>query len=145
VRFLMVDRVLSLEPGKRIEAVKCVSLTEEYLRGHFARRPLVPGALLVEMVAQTLGRLINATYDFRYAIVLAGLDEVRVAHDLEPGRVVTVVGALDSTNPRGSVGHATATSDGREVCSVGRVLYGQMPHPDPEGLRARFRALGGGP
>ena len=143
MRFLMVDRIVALEPGKRIETVKCVSLTEEYLRGHFPRRPLVPGALLIEAVTQSVGRLINATHDFRYGVVLGALDEVRVVPDLEPGRVVTIVGELESTSARGSVGRGTARVDGREVCSVGRLLFAQFPNPDPDGTRARFRALGG--
>lgn len=143
MRFLMVDRVLALEPGKRIEVVKLFGIADEHLRGHFPRRPLVPAALLIEAIAQAVGRLVLETHEYRAATVLAGLDEVTVAHDLPPGRVVTIVGELLSTNPRGSVGRATATADGRIVAAVGRMLYGQFPHPDPEAFRARFRLLDG--
>jgi 3-hydroxyacyl-[acyl-carrier-protein] dehydratase len=143
MRFLMVDRVLALEAGKRIETVKCFGIADECLRGHFPRRPLVPGALLLEALLQTVGRLIMVTHEHRVATVLAALDDVTVAHDLAPGRPVTIVGELLSTNPRGSVGRATATADGRTVASAGRILFGQFPHPDPEDLRARFRALEG--
>jgi 3-hydroxyacyl-[acyl-carrier-protein] dehydratase len=145
MRFLMVDRVLALEPGRRIETLKCFGLADECLRGHFPRRPLVPGALLIEAILQSLGRLIMVTHEHRVATVLAAMDEVTVAHDLGPGRPVTIVGELLSTNPKGSVGRATATADGRVVAAVGRALYGQFPHPDPAGLRARFQALDGPP
>lgn len=144
MRFLMVDRVLALEPGKRIETLKCFGIADECLRGHFSRRPLVPGALLIEATLQTVGRLIMVTHEHRVATVLASMEDVTVVHDLAPGRPVTVVGELLSTNPRGSVGRATGTTaDGRTVVTVGRMLYGQFPHPDPEGLRARFQALEG--
>jgi 3-hydroxyacyl-[acyl-carrier-protein] dehydratase len=103
----------------------------------------VPGALLIEAIAQAVGRLVLETHEYRAATVLAGLDEVTVAHDLAPGRVVTIVGELLSTNPRGSVARATATAEGRPVASVGRLLYGQFPHPDPAAFRARFRRLDG--
>jgi len=142
MRFLMVDRVLSLEPGKRIETMKCPALSEEYFRGHFTRAALVPGALLIESMAQTLGRLITATYDYKVAIALTVMEDVRVTHDLRPGRPITIVGELLGTNPKGSIGKAVATADGREVASVGRMLFGQFPHHDPELVKARFRVLG---
>lgn len=144
MRFLMVDRVLALEPGRRIETLKLPSITEEYFRGHFTHQALVPGSLLIEAMAQAVGRLICATHAYKVSIVLGGLDDLSVVHDLAPGRPVTVVGELLSTSPKGSVASATATADGRVVARVGRMLYGQFPHPDPEALRARFR-LGGDP
>lgn len=142
MRFLMVDRVLSLEPGKRIETLKLPSITEEYFRGHFTRAALVPGSLLIECMAQAVGRLICATHGYAVTIVLTVLEDVTLAHDLPPGRPIHVVGELLGTNPKGSVARASATADGRTVASVGRMLYGQFPHPDPEGLKARFRLAG---
>jgi 3-hydroxyacyl-[acyl-carrier-protein] dehydratase len=142
MRFLMVDRVLVLEPGRRIETLKLPALSEEYFRGHFTNVALVPGALLLESMAQSLGRLITATYDYKVAIALTVVEDARVVHDLRPGRPITIVGELLGTNPKGSIGRAVATADGREVASVGRMLFGQFPHPDPELVRARFRVLG---
>jgi 3-hydroxyacyl-[acyl-carrier-protein] dehydratase len=142
MRFLMVDRVLSLEPGKRIETLKLPSLSEEYLRGHFTRAAFVPGALLIETIAQSLGRLITATYDYKVAIALTVVEDARVVHDLRPGRPIHVVGELLGTSPKGSIGRAVATAEGREVASVGRMLFGQFPHPHPELVKERFRMLG---
>jgi len=142
MRFLMVDRVLSLEPGKRIETLKLPSISEEYFRGHFTRAALVPGALLIESIAQSLGRLITATYDYKVAIALTVMEDAKVVHDLRPGRPITIVGELLGTNPKGSIGRAVATADGREVASVGRMIFIQFPHHDPESVKARFRVLG---
>jgi 3-hydroxyacyl-[acyl-carrier-protein] dehydratase len=142
MRFLLVDRVLAMEKGRRIETVKAFALSEECFRGHFTRRALVPGALLVECLAQSVGRLICATHDFTLSTVLTVLEDVVVAHDLPPGAEVRVTGELLGTSPKGSVARARATADGRVVASAGRMLFGQFPHPDPEQLRARMRLFG---
>ncbi|MGH8553192.1 MAG: 3-hydroxyacyl-ACP dehydratase FabZ, partial [Methylococcales bacterium] len=55
--FLMVDRVLECEPGKRILAIKNVSHNEPYFQGHFPRKPIMPGVLIMEALAQTTGLL----------------------------------------------------------------------------------------
>ena len=55
--FLLVDRVLEREPGVRVVAEKLVTSGEPYLQGHFGGRPLVPGVLLLEMLAQAGGFL----------------------------------------------------------------------------------------
>lgn len=142
MRFLMVDRVLSLEPGRRIETRKLVSITEEFFRGHFTLRALTPGALLVEATTHAAGRLICATYDYALAPTLTLLEDVRVTPDLPPGRVITVVAELVSTNRKASMARAVGTADGATVVEVGRMIFAQWPHPDPATFRARF-ALGG--
>lgn len=50
--FLMVDRILELEPGKRLVALKNVSYNEEFFSGHFPRKPIMPGVLIIEAMAQ---------------------------------------------------------------------------------------------
>lgn len=55
---LMIDRVLELEPGKRITAIKSVTMNEPYFQGHFPGQPVVPGVLLIEGMAQAGGVLL---------------------------------------------------------------------------------------
>jgi 3-hydroxyacyl-[acyl-carrier-protein] dehydratase len=143
MRFLLLDRITRVETGRAIEAVKCVSLTEECFRGHFTRAALVPTSLLVESMAQLLGWLIVSTHGFRVFVVLTVLEDVFLSPDVRPGDRIELKGELLATNPKGSMGRATATVDGKVVASAGRVLYGQFPHPDPESVKARFRLAGG--
>lgn len=143
MRYLLFDRVTHLEPGRRIEGVKCVSLTEECFRGHFEKKSLFPGSLLIESMIQLLAWCAMAKHDFETSLVLTVLDDVQVPADLEPGCRIEMVGELLGTNKRGSMGRVRAEIDGRQIASVGRVLFAHMPVPDPEVLRERFRQYGG--
>jgi 3-hydroxyacyl-[acyl-carrier-protein] dehydratase len=145
VRFLLFDRVTSLTPGLRIEGVKCLSLTEESLRGHHTRAPRVPGTLLIESMIQLLAWCAIAKHEYRFSLVLSVLEDVDVPGDLAPGHRLDLVGELTSTNPRGSAGTAWASIEGRRVARVGRVLYAHLPNPDPGALRQRFVLYGGAP
>jgi 3-hydroxyacyl-[acyl-carrier-protein] dehydratase len=141
VRFFHFDRVVSIELGKRIHTVKCVSLTDEFFRGHFPRRPLVPGSVWVEALVQSLGWLAVLTNQHKVLPLLSIVDEVEVAPDVGPGRLVDVHGELISTTPGGSMGRAWATLEGRTIASAGRVLYGHYP-ADPARLRAMLPDYG---
>ena len=55
--FLLVDRVLSLQPGKSIVAIKNVTMNEPFFQGHFPHRPVMPGVLVIEAMAQAAGIL----------------------------------------------------------------------------------------
>jgi 3-hydroxyacyl-[acyl-carrier-protein] dehydratase len=145
VRFLLFDRVTHLEPGRRIEGVKCTSLTEEYLRGHFPRSARVPGSLLVESMVQLTAWCAIARHDYAFSLVLSVLEDVEVPCDLAPGCQVRLVGEISGTNPKASVGTAWAEVDGARVARIGRVLYAHVPAPDPDALRARLRYFGGTP
>jgi len=70
MRFLFIDRVTSLERGRRITGIKSFSSSEPFLESHFTRRALVPGVLLIEAMAQLLGWLASYSYDFRCVAVL---------------------------------------------------------------------------
>jgi 3-hydroxyacyl-[acyl-carrier-protein] dehydratase len=86
--FLMVDRVLSLEKGKRIVGIKNVSINEPFFLGHFPGRPIMPGVLIVEALAQLGGilALVSTPENLgKPAIYLLGLDKVRFRLPVTPG------------------------------------------------------------
>ena len=86
---LMIDRVLECEPGKRILALKNVSANEPYFPGHFPQRPLMPGVLILEAMAQAAGilafRTLGAKPDDKSVYYYAGIDNARFKRPVEPG------------------------------------------------------------
>jgi 3-hydroxyacyl-[acyl-carrier-protein] dehydratase len=86
--FLLIDRVLSFEVGKRLVAVKNVTINEPFFQGHFPGRPIMPGVLIVEAVAQAggiLALLSNPEHLGNPSIFLMGLDKVRFRQPVVPG------------------------------------------------------------
>lgn len=86
--FLLVDRVLALEPGKKILAYKNLTHNESFFNGHFPDNPMMPGVLQVEALAQAGAILCHESklYDTKTQLaVLVGLDEIRFRKVVRPG------------------------------------------------------------
>ena len=87
--FLLVDRVLELEKGKRIVAIKNVSINEPYFVGHFPHVPVMPGVLIIEALAQAAGILsfqtMNRVSDERSVYYFVGIDGARFKRPVTPG------------------------------------------------------------
>jgi UDP-3-O-[3-hydroxymyristoyl] N-acetylglucosamine deacetylase/3-hydroxyacyl-[acyl-carrier-protein] dehydratase len=84
--FLFIDRVLELEPGKRIRALKNVAANEPYFQGHFPGRPLMPGVLILEAMAQAGGILVLRSPGIGDKLaLLAGAEKVRFRRAVTPG------------------------------------------------------------
>lgn len=85
--FLLIDRVLELEPGKRIVAIKNFTINEQFFQGHFPSHPVVPGVLLIEAMAQAGGILLIHGDPARHGKLLffLGIDKARFRHPVVPG------------------------------------------------------------
>lgn len=87
--FVLVDRVLALTPGKNIVAIKNVTINEPFFVGHFPGRPLMPGVLIVEAMAQAAGLLSFKTPELKLTrgsiFYFAGIDHARFKRPVEPG------------------------------------------------------------
>ena len=70
MRFILIDKVISLEAGKQITAVKNVSLSEEYLADHFPTFPVLPGVLLLEGLIESASWLVRLTENFAHSMIL---------------------------------------------------------------------------
>ena len=87
--FLLVDRVLELDKGKRIKALKNVTMNEPFFTGHFPHRPVMPGVLMLEAMAQAAALLAfdlqGVTPDDKTVYYFAGIDGARFKRPVEPG------------------------------------------------------------
>jgi len=97
--FLLVDRVLELELNKRIRALKNVSINEPYFQGHFPHRPVMPGVLMLEALAQAAALLAFESngdgVDENMVIYFAGIDGARFKRPVEPGDQLILEVTLD--------------------------------------------------
>jgi 3-hydroxyacyl-[acyl-carrier-protein] dehydratase len=105
--FLLIDEVVELEPGVRVVARKRVRPDEWYLTGHFPGRPIMPGVLIVEAMAQTGAVAVLSEEVNRGRLALfAGIDDVRFKRIVEPGDELELT--CDLERVRGPVGKGRA-------------------------------------
>ena len=111
--FLLIDEVLELEPGERVVARKTVRPDEWYLTGHFPGRPVMPGVLIVEAMAQTGAVAVLSQEENRGRLALfAGIDDVRFKRVVRPGDELTLECDLETVRGPIGRGKARATVDG---------------------------------
>lgn len=143
MRFLYYDRVTNIEKGKSIEGVKSFSLSEEFLRGHFKKKALVPGVIFIEAMAQLLGWLVIYSHDFTMSPIMSLIEGVKTTSDLRPGFTAQIRGEIVSTSRRDTLGRAEVIVDGKQVASIDRIIYSHIAEVDPEEFRARFEYYSG--
>lgn len=86
--FLLVDRILDLEPGERVTALKNVTINEPFFQGHFPQEPIMPGVLIVEAMAQAGGVLACESLQQKHnndSMYFMGIDKVRFRKPVVPG------------------------------------------------------------
>lgn len=97
--FLLVDRVVECVPGKRIEAIKNVTVNEPFFSGHFPGRPVMPGVLILEALAQAAGILAFKTAgvvpDEKSRFYFVGIDAARFRKPVLPGDVLVLKATLE--------------------------------------------------
>ena len=119
---LLVDRVLELEPGVRISAIKNVSVNEPFFQGHFPGHPVMPGVLMIEALAQAAAVLTYVTMKTSYPegtlFLFAGIDGARFKRPVGPGDQLRLDVTMDRIK-RG-VGKCTcrARVDGELACEA---------------------------
>jgi len=146
MRMLFFDQVLELEPGVRMVGVKNVTLSEEFLGAHFDRRPVMPGALVVETMAQVAGWLVNHTLGFRRSALMSLVEGVALRRPIQPGDRLVVEARLLSGGLDSSLAATRAWVDGDEVASVERIIFYNHPAADEceiEENRQRWLYYGG--
>ena len=111
--FLLVDRIIELEPGRRVVGIKAVTANEPQFTGHFPGRPIMPGVLMVEALAQTAGVAVMTLDEYRGKLGLfAGIDDCRFRRMVVPGDTLRLEVTVEKL--RGMFGRVrgVATVDG---------------------------------
>ena len=129
--FLLVDRVLELEKNVRIKALKNVTINEPFFSGHFPARPVMPGVLMLEALAQTAALLSFESMDVEpgddMVVYFVGIDGARFKRPVEPGDQLVLEASLERAKSgiykyktRASVGSQTAV-EAELMCTMRKV------------------------
>lgn len=125
--FLLVDKIVELEIGKRAVGIKNVTINEYFFQGHFPQYPVMPGVLIVEALAQTGGIAVGSMEEYKGRIAFfAGIDNVRFKRQVKPGDTLRL--EVELTQLRRSIGMASAvaTVDGEIACK-GDIMFAIGP------------------
>jgi 3-hydroxyacyl-[acyl-carrier-protein] dehydratase len=108
MRFNLVDRIVSVEPGRLIRAEKHLTLGEEYLADHFPTFPVMPGVLMLQALVEASAWLIRLTEDYRHSvIVLREARNVKYGTFVEPGKTLAITSELAAPLEESAEGLAT--------------------------------------
>jgi 3-hydroxyacyl-[acyl-carrier-protein] dehydratase len=118
MRFLFVDRILEMVPGKCIRAVKLIAPDEDYFRDHFPGFPVVPGVLLTEMMAQTAGKCLDAEDRARGKAMLARIQSASFREWVRPGQTAVIYAEVRSSRSQFATANGWIEVAGRRVCSA---------------------------
>ncbi|GGH84167.1 3-hydroxyacyl-[acyl-carrier-protein] dehydratase [Pullulanibacillus pueri] len=117
--FLLVDRILELETGKRAVGLKNVTANEDFFNGHFPEYPVMPGVLVIEALAQVGGITVLTMEENKGRLALfTGIDNCRIRRQVKPGDQLKLEVELTRYRRSMGKGHGVATVDGEIACEA---------------------------
>ncbi|AQV00961.1 MULTISPECIES: 3-hydroxyacyl-ACP dehydratase FabZ [Desulfococcus] len=119
--FILVDRILELEPGKRVKALKNVTINEPFFQGHFPRNPIMPGVLILEAMAQAGGVLVIESLPpekHGSLVYFMGIDKARFRQPVVPGDQLIFDIEIIKSRGRAAKLAGVASVDGKRVAEA---------------------------
>lgn len=143
MRFFLIDRITVWDVGVAAEAIKNVALSEDFFDDHFPRRPVMPGVLMIEGMAQLAGLLLEASLkendDRNAKAILTVLERTKFRELVRPGDTLTYRAEVIAVNPQGGKARAEASCRGRVVATTAMVFA--FKYVDDPSLESRRAAL----
>jgi 3-hydroxymyristoyl/3-hydroxydecanoyl-(acyl carrier protein) dehydratase len=133
VRFILIDRILELESGKRARAIKNVSMTEDFLAFHFPDTPIMPGALMAEAAVQLAGWIIREATGFQKSGLPIEFDRAKFHELVRPGDQLELVVEVEQMGEETASFTAQMTCRGKRAAS-GRFVLKLVPTEDLEAI-----------
>lgn len=131
MRFLLIDRILELESGKRARGIKNVTMTEDFLTHHFPDTPIMPGALIAEAAVQLAGWIIREATAFERSGITIAMDRARFQEMVRPGDQLELEVEVVEMNSETARFSAQVSCRGKRAAS-GRFLLKLVPTQDLE-------------
>ena len=114
--FLLIDRVLEMEEGKRCVALKNVTMNEPFFQGHFPQEPVMPGVLIIEALAQTGAVAMLSMEEFKGKIAFfGGIDKAKFRGKVVPGDTLRLEVEMINIKRNAGIGKGIAYVDGKKV------------------------------
>ena len=133
MKFILIDRIVSLEEGRTLTAAKSVSLAEEYLGDHFPAFPVLPGVLLLEGLVESAGWLVRKTENFAHSmILLAEARNVKYKSFLPPGSQILYTVEAKAIDANASSFAGSGIADGQAIVEARfRLRHFNLAERDP--------------
>lgn len=127
MRFLLVDAIYELEPGKRIKASKRMRADEELFRDHFPGFPVVPGVLLTEMMAQAAGKCLDTEKTHPGRAILGKIHSASFREWVKPDEEAIIYATVIQNRPAYATADCFVEVQGKKVCSA-ELFFVFVPH-----------------
>ena len=137
--FQMIDRIVTLDlAGRSVRALCAIPRHNTIFEGHFPNYPLMPGALLIECMAQTTGWLVMAMNGFGAMPFMAGVREAKFRTAVFPGDELELEGGVLHEGSGYVIGECKGSRRGKVVCNA-QITYSILSFPNPEFRQALFQ------
>lgn len=122
--FLLIDGVEEIEDGKRVVAVKNVSMNEYFFQGHFPQEPVMPAVLIIEALAQAGAVVLLSMEQFKGKIAyFTGIDKAKIRKKVVPGDVLKLEVEIIKIKGPAGIGKAIATVDGKKAVEAELMFF----------------------